>query len=163
MSLTNTWNFTIFTRLNAFGQSIQKGDTEIRTVLFAEAWNQFLNNPIAGDRWVTKKESFYPHNIFIEVLMSMGIIGFSIFLMINIEIIKKIILIIRRKDIDILPLSMVLIANFLAAMTSGSIAFSTELWVLITLFLSVSFNYRIRLIKRQRPTVLIEKRYKKNE
>ena len=134
-----TDRFTVFSRLNSFGKTIQKGEKEERNDIFMEAWNQFLSSPIIGDSWVTKKESFYPHNLYLDVLMSLGVIGMFIFLIINVDMMKRINFIVKRKEIFILPLSLVLINNFLTGLTSGGIAFGVDLWVLIALFVSFSF------------------------
>lgn len=54
---------------------------ENRTDLFNSAVNQFVNNPVLGDKYFEGLTRTYPHNIFLEVLMSTGFLGGVLFLL----------------------------------------------------------------------------------
>ena len=68
--------------------TVKEGDTNGRFNLdnpegstYIIGWNQFLTSPFVGSyfRMITNHKSFrghYPHNVFIEVLMTMGLLGF---------------------------------------------------------------------------------------
>lgn len=65
-----------------------EGDNSLRTPLFKNALNIFKQNPILGGR--TRFENgMYPHNIFLELLMSTGIIGLCIYLFKFVPVLKK--------------------------------------------------------------------------
>jgi hypothetical protein len=49
--------------------------TADRVLLFQGAWSQFLANPFIGRYAVELQFNFYPHNIYLESLMSVGLIG----------------------------------------------------------------------------------------
>lgn len=47
----------------------------MRVVAFFGAWNQFLEAPWFGNLIIESITGYYPHNIFLEALMAVGIIG----------------------------------------------------------------------------------------
>lgn len=55
-----------------------KGDNSLRTPLFERALMIFKANPIFGGR-THYEDGMYPHNLFLELLMATGIIGFIIY------------------------------------------------------------------------------------
>lgn len=67
--------------------SIENED-DTRLLMFKGAFSQFLENPILGSSFVEKKTQTYPHNIFVESLMSIGIIGILPFLLAIFTILK---------------------------------------------------------------------------
>lgn len=54
--------------------------TSGRAVLWSDSFEQFASNPIFGDAIVERNSNYYPHNIFLESLMSIGVAG-TIFLL----------------------------------------------------------------------------------
>lgn len=58
--------------------TIDTGDVSGREKLWSDAWIEFLNNPIIGGR--IEVSDSYPHNFFIELFMSTGMIGTFIFI-----------------------------------------------------------------------------------
>lgn len=67
------------------GEDISSG----RTVLYREAWQYFLDNPIFGMGWRQFREHslglisnnfyFHPHNMYLQLLSELGILGFLFF------------------------------------------------------------------------------------
>lgn len=53
----------------------QDTSTAMRALAFAGAWEQFLADPIFGRYAFELRTSFYPHNIYLESLMSVGLVG----------------------------------------------------------------------------------------
>jgi hypothetical protein len=131
---------TLFNRLSNFGSNLQSGVKEERDYEYASAFDQFYNNPIVGDQYVTTYDSFYPHNVYLEVLMSLGVVGGVVFLMLHFEIIKKVILIFKKHYFLYFSLLLVVIICFLSAITSGGIALNPGIWAITALFLSVSYK-----------------------
>ncbi|MBF9252539.1 O-antigen ligase family protein [Pontibacter sp. 172403-2] len=63
--------------------TIKTGNSSGRDVLYAEAYNQFLDSPIFGSAFLLQGgvgNGFYPHNIFLEAFMATGVIGGLIFI-----------------------------------------------------------------------------------
>jgi len=49
--------------------------TASRAMSFQGAWDQFLENPLFGRYAVELGSNYYPHNIYLESLMSVGLVG----------------------------------------------------------------------------------------
>ena len=69
----NATGSSVFTRVLISSQN--RSLTE-REILWRDAWNEFLRHPFAGGMI---EIDFYPHNIYLEVLMSTGLLGFTLF------------------------------------------------------------------------------------
>lgn len=77
------------------GKDISNG----RTILYKEAWSNFLENPIFGIGWRQFSEKYmgilingkksHPHNIYLQLLAETGIVGFTLFIIPLIYVIIK--------------------------------------------------------------------------
>ena len=65
-----------------------EGDNSLRTPLFERSLDIFKSNPIFGGR-THYEDGMYPHNIFLELLMATGIVGFIIYMLKFIPVIKN--------------------------------------------------------------------------
>ena len=65
-----------------------EGDNSLRTPLFERSLAIFKANPIFGGR-THYENGMYPHNIFLELLMATGIVGFIIYILKFIPVIKN--------------------------------------------------------------------------
>lgn len=64
------------TRLLSMGQDYQSGSSEmVRVELYAEACRKIADAPLLGSH-IELENGMYPHNVFLEALMSCGIAGF---------------------------------------------------------------------------------------
>lgn len=69
----NFEQISLFSRIES---SVSQGEgLDARSRAWSAAWNQFLSNPLFGDKIVENEFHFYPHNFLLEVLMSTGIMG----------------------------------------------------------------------------------------
>ena len=116
--------------------SINEGaGLDTRSVQWTAAWNQFINNPIAGDLIVERALNFYPHNLLLEILMATGIIGGSIFLLLFGKSIFNALYIkerFRRAFIYVMVL------HFMYAMFSLSIISIPQYWCMLVLVCCLS-------------------------
>lgn len=109
------------------------GDKSIRLVYWEMALNQFYDEPILGStielldapgaKILNRIKNTYPHNVFVEVLMSTGIIGFSLFIL----ILFKSLLIIHKfckRDKEALWVFVILVQGLSQGLFSGAIYFS---------------------------------------
>jgi O-antigen ligase len=106
---------------------------EHRNFAFKSAWEQFLQNPVIGDRFVTTLDGFYPHNLYLEVLMATGIIGGFFFYGSLIIVLKKMLRL--ESEPSFLVLSFLLILQLFGQFTSGCIFTSPDFWALYSFFL----------------------------
>lgn len=112
-----------------------------RRLLYESAWSQFLDSPVWGDSFVTKYPyRSYSHNIFMDVLMSTGIIGMIIFSSMSYYIIKNIKILLRSEDLyDIARFLCILyISVLLICMTSGGLFVSANFWIFSAFILGLN-------------------------
>lgn len=77
--------FKFITRTYAW---LFEGDNSLRTPLFEKSVELFRVNPIVGSR-ILYEDGSYPHNIFLELLMATGVIGFLLYWLKFIPVLKS--------------------------------------------------------------------------
>jgi O-antigen ligase len=121
-------------------QSSLYSDLEVRNFVVESAFNDFLNNPFFGFSIFDSVYNSFPHNIIIDALMSLGIIGgilvvFSLkpfFVNLHKVIFNKI-------HIEYCLLFFFMAPIVLIGFTSGSFVFMPEFWIVLSL-LSINFK-----------------------
>jgi len=95
------------------------------------AISQFLSNPILGDKYINDYDNFYPHNIYIEVLMSTGIVGGLLYFTMLLGVYYNIFWLCKSKKYQIFtPIIITFFVFSIFALFSGSIYFSTGFWAM---------------------------------
>ncbi len=129
----------LINRLSQTAESRQKKQKEERYYEWASAWKQFKDNPVIGDAFVTTYDKSYSHNLFLDVLMSTGLVGMSFFMGMLYFIFDKIMW--ATKHIRRLPhfsaYTFLFLAQFLLGMTSGGLFLSIGFWLLSATILGV--------------------------
>lgn len=99
-----------------------------RIQMFNGALNQFIEHPLTGSALEELTTKYYPHNLLLESLMSLGILGGIMFIYLNIYIILK-----SKKIMESTPnLRWIFgfhLFFFVFSFSSGAIWNSTYLWV----------------------------------
>ncbi len=73
---------SLFERFLSIGEDIESGSSSSsRVIIWNYSWEQFLNNPFFGDKLQTNNIDIYPHNIILEILQSVGLVGFIPFML----------------------------------------------------------------------------------
>lgn len=108
-----------------------------RLLYMARAVEQFLANPLFGSAFVELESGQYPHNLFIESAMAMGVVGLGLALVIAFRAFRSAWRFARRGEI-LLP--MLFIQYFVGAQVSGAIWGSAALWATLALLLAPSLN-----------------------
>ena len=137
----------IFIRLNEFfNNSIVGNVKEDRDYQWESAIAQFVDSPFLGDQFVNNFDNSYAHNLFLDVIMSVGFIGFVPFMMMFVYLIAKIRFSINRlmENPYFFFFSILFIAEFLLGLTSGGTFVAINFW-LLTAFL---LGYPKQLVKR---------------
>lgn len=111
------------------GQDISMG---IRLLSYAGAWNVFVDSPFLGSSMEEPITQFYPHNIFLEVLMSTGIVGFAPFVL---TVILGLYFAFRlvRMNSAYAWVGTLYVLFLIQAQFSGSLYQSNAMWVLLAL------------------------------
>lgn len=106
---------------------------------YSLAINQFNSSPIWGSyfRLVTPSgfwKGHYPHNIFLEMLITMGLVGFIPFVLLLIKAVKNIKTTLTGQHNDhILALVSLFFASFLESISTGTLVLNSSFWVLFYL------------------------------
>ncbi|WP_289040659.1 O-antigen ligase family protein [uncultured Zobellia sp.] len=116
-------------------KSVSSGSTG-REDLWADAWNEFLANPIFGGRI---EIGFYPHNIILEILMATGVIGLTI---VSILFVKGFIKTINlpKIDIDFLWVGIIFLQGFCQLSFSAALYQATLVFFPLGILLSSYFR-----------------------
>ena len=108
------------------------GQGEERLYTWTAAWEQFKSSPVLGDKIVENYSNTYPHNIILEILMSVGLLGFIPFLIANYLAIRKFFSSMKG---DHLIVGLLFIYLFIGVLVSGSIVTSPDYWMAFFLLL----------------------------
>jgi len=78
--LAKSVDIALISRLDTLisGQSVDQSNV-LHLLAYKAAWNQFVSSPIWGDAIVENELHFYPHNVFLDVAMSTGLLGLCSF------------------------------------------------------------------------------------
>ena len=102
-----------------------------RVVSFYGAWQQFLDDPLMG-RYVTEQiTSFYPHNIYLESLMAVGLLGSILFAIHLLQAMRSASGIIRqeRSQKAHIFISLLFLRDAIGAAASGGIWSVSGFWI----------------------------------
>lgn len=131
-------NFFIFDRLTSFIEDRKNSEEETRDVLIKSAFNDFINSPIIGKQFVMTDGGFYPHNIFIEVIMATGIIGGLLFCIFFSNVLVKLYKFYFSENTLNFFMFIIYLPVLLGNLFSGSLFMSIDFWVLSVLIVVLS-------------------------
>ncbi len=135
-------------RIGTTVDEIETGKEEHRDLQYHYAIQDFIDNPIFGKHFVSTFDNFYPHNIFIELLMATGLVGIILFSMFFFPLISKLIYFYKIKPQS--PYFFLLIISmpvFLSNLFSGCLFMSVDMWLLSALVISSNTKYDIQNTK----------------
>lgn len=129
---------SLIDRFTQTSSDIKEGnEAAVRSVMWQNAFNQFSNHPIMGDKLKLDGFDIHPHNIAFEILQITGFLGFIPFLILMIIIFKKALRIFKHVP-QYSWLSIVFIQSFIQNMFSGSIFGAS--WLMMSAALIISLN-----------------------
>jgi len=132
----------IVDRFTSIQSDIEEGSTSaIRLSLWREGLEQFMNNPFFGNSLEVDKYQFYPHNLFIEVLLSTGLIGFIPFTLLLFRGFKATINIFRNYP-QYAWIGVLFLQSFMQNMFSGALYAASWFWLSLGLLFSFEFSLK---------------------
>lgn len=137
----STNNVSLLIRIEQFAQSRGKNKVEYRDVAFRSAFNDFLNSPIIGERYLGTFDNFYPHNIILEAFMATGIVGgffFAIYFAFFIR--SSFVILTSRRFESMQPFTIISILCFLLGLTSGGLFSNPDIFILSTVTTLLPLN-----------------------
>ena len=131
---------SFFTRVT---QTIKTGDSSGREVFYELAIQIFKQNPIIGGR-ILYADGMYPHNVFLEVLMATGIIGFVVYFLFFKDCIKYIIKVKSVAEIypETIWIAVLWIQYFILSLFSYNLHSSPEVWYLTAMVLVLNKDFK---------------------
>ena len=115
-----------------------------RALSFQGAWHQFLEDPAFGRYAIELLTNYYPHNIYLEALMAVGLTGSILFAFHIAFSVRAAIAIIRDKAAPRMHLfvALLFIRDAVGAAASGAVWSASGFW--ITSFVIIAVRSRIR-------------------
>lgn len=131
-------NFAFLDRIEEMILEQQDGQGNIRQAIWKRAWYQFTINPIFGDSIINDVGYFYSHNIFMDALMSVGIVGTIPFLVWFSLSFWYFIRLPAESKRQLSVLFVAYLAALLLSMTSGGLFTVPEVWILSAAVITLS-------------------------
>jgi O-antigen ligase len=141
----------LFDRFEITYTGRQGGAQEERDFLFANAWADFLSSPIIGSAYAVSVGNASPHNVILESLMAVGLIGTSLFMLALAFAGRGLWRLFNGKmgqqgyTMGLASLCLITIG-----LTSYSIGQSPELWIFLSLVTLLGTEANFRHLARQR-------------
>ena len=117
--------------------TIESEDEDLRITMWRSALTMFSESPILGKAMFERIHRFHPHNILVESLMAIGILGTLPFLGAILACMVKFFRYAKAKASSEVTLGILVLLLFIGWMTSGNISEGSELWVPMAYFLSL--------------------------
>ena len=131
------------TALNMLQSRSAKGNQsdEQRLQLMAGGWNQFIQHPFFGDLLEERTVHAYPHNLIIESLMTCGIIGGVLMIVIQLKSIYQANKLLKNQNTTWIALLFVM--QLISSMVAGGIYADYTFWYLLVLVNTLYFQQQI--------------------
>ena len=129
-------------RFLGISKAIETGASSAsRLDIWKNSLKQFANNPIWGDKLRVEGSENYPHNLFVEVLQTTGMLGFIPFLLLVIMAWRKVFYILKFHK-NYFWLTLIFIQAFFMNMFSGAIYTAGWFWTGMALLFSLAYKLR---------------------
>lgn len=119
--------------------TIGSGDTSNRNFLFEEAYIQIMDNPFWGNYFELKRYNFYPHNFFLENMITWGILGTSLMLRYLYLAFLKMYYLLKNNS-EYVWVAFVFMFSFLSAQTTGSLYGNYRFWFCLTVLIVLVYR-----------------------
>lgn len=129
------------TRFSAAGSDV---NSLARFDYWSEAFDAFLSSPIFGRDFEMPFTGGWPHNLWLEALMAVGIFGGAMFLALTIRAGWQSLTLLKFREVAV---PIILLQSLIVALFSGSLWASNVLWPMLAIALtSTRFNVRDRAV-----------------
>lgn len=115
--------------------AIFEGNAYGRSYYLSKGWGIFKNNPLTGGATLFE-DGMYPHNIFVEVLMSMGIVG-GVFFFLYFKDLLKFRMKLIRENTYYIPYFLFFVQYLVLVQTSYCIFANIEFWCFSAVIISI--------------------------
>lgn len=130
----------VFRGFLTIGQSTDMS-SQIRLTSYKNAIEQFSDNPIIGDLIIERTTMYYPHNIFVEILMALGFLGGLPFFIYIAVIFSYCVKIMKDNQFGCL-VSLLWLQQLYALQFSGSVFYNYQFWSYSIVIGIIYFSYK---------------------
>jgi len=120
-------------------KDISVSEDNIRISIWNQSFAQWVEHPFFGDKLQVEGWRNYPHNLLLEVLQSIGILGFSFLAFLLLKGFRTILLIFS-KDKPSMWIANFFLITFIQAMFSGAIYTNGWLWLSVGIIIAYSYG-----------------------
>jgi len=113
----------------------------IRIDMWKSALHQFRTNPVFGDSFINNVGQHYSHNIVMDVLMSVGVVGSIPFIIYLLAPFVYFIRLPSERKRSVSVLFVIFLAFLMLYMTSGGLFTAAEFWILSAAIIGISQKY----------------------
>lgn len=132
---------SLIARFTGIASDVESGSgSAIRTEIWKQALSQFIDHPIFGDGLRVIGFDVYPHNLFIETLLTTGIVGFIPFILLIIAALRKSVYVFRKAP-EYSWLGIVFMQSLVQGMFSGALYTASWLWLSMALMFAFQTNF----------------------
>ena len=113
-----------------FDPRLNDSSTRERLQFFDGAVSQFETSPLLGDRYIERESMSYPHNAVLESMMSLGVVGLILALLINAAgmLIAARLVVSRSEAVWV---GMLFVQYFFAQLVAGSVLMNSAFWAFL--------------------------------
>lgn len=142
VTLSEYFGSSVISRFVGIESDINEGSSSAsRITIWDIALEHFYNNPIFGDSLEVRETGNHPHNIFIEVLLTTGILGMIPFMYLIIKGFKNSVNIIKNNP-ESSWIMIIFLQSLIQHLFSGSIYSASWLWFSLYFVLSNEVVYK---------------------
>ncbi|GAA4440137.1 hypothetical protein GCM10023188_37030 [Pontibacter saemangeumensis] len=129
-------------------EDISSGSSSASRIgIWEYALNHFYDSPLFGSSLEVPETGHYPHNIYIEVLMTTGIVGFIPFMFIIVKTMLQSLYIFKHKP-ELSWIAAIFLQNIIQNSFSGAIYGASWLFVSMAMVLCVDFRSEVATTQR---------------
>lgn len=123
-------------------EAIEKGGSSAsRLEIWKKSWSQFVNFPFIGDKLNTEGFNIYPHNIYLEVLQTTGILGFIPFVALIAKTFQACYNIFRN-HIQYAWIAVFFLQAVMRHIFSGALYNAAWFWISMAMVLSLNYYFK---------------------
>lgn len=120
--------------------SIFEGDMSKRDILYLQAFEDFTNYPILGKSFLLES-GFYPHNIYLEVMMAMGMLGLLLIIYLHFSAFRKLYFFIKNNFLhDRMWIGVLFLQYYILSLTSYNIYGNSDVWFYFAMLIAINLK-----------------------
>lgn len=139
----------LFDRFLSIGEAVDsESSSAIRLKIWESSFNQFMKNPLIGDKIHNDFFNQYPHNIILETLQSVGILGFIPFFTLLISGVYASFYIMKYHS-SYAWIAVIYLQAFSQSLFSGALYSSAWFWLSLCLILSLMYSLKNQIVSQK--------------